>query len=73
MRETVITSASKKTGQVTPLGGLRRCVPILPWRHHIEIGLLDRLPESIRTAGLMQQLKVKKEAWDRYQTKNERV
>lgn len=41
------------------------------WRHHIELALLDRLPESIRTAGVTDQVRVKKDAWDRYYAKNE--
>lgn len=40
------------------------------WRHHIEIGLLDRLPEGIRTTGVNQQLKAKKDAFDLYFSKN---
>jgi len=40
------------------------------WRHDIEIALLDRLPEGIRTSGVNQQLKTKKDAFDLYFNKS---
>lgn len=40
------------------------------WRHHLELALMDQLPEGIRTAGVVQQLKGKKDAWDSYHSKN---
>jgi len=48
--------------------GWREMMP--HWRHHLELALLDRLPESIRTVGVMDQIRVKKEAWDKYYSKN---
>jgi 17beta-estradiol 17-dehydrogenase / very-long-chain 3-oxoacyl-CoA reductase len=41
------------------------------WRHQIELALLDRLPEFIRTTSVTDQVRVKKDAWDRYYAKNE--